>query len=236
MVFTLSQEQFAAFEGHARDRWCQTAARDLFESYATYYTAFNASADTLLPMVKTTAAWAQRHDIRSQADVTRLCHVSGSLGHRFWRDPRFRGYVTASMSVDVPPGRRATAMMGETKTWLRRLWAGDSLLGFSTRLVELVRESRGPDAQALRYVLPGHWQMFSTPDNERLLGWLSETVPDGLRDDGSLQLAYTACALAHGTQWLGDPQYQRLAKIVRAQTGASSLAEDLEAVYTEALA
>ncbi|WP_227272677.1 hypothetical protein [Roseobacter weihaiensis] len=117
-----------------------------------------------------------------------------------------------------------------------RVVGGRKMLAFSARLVELVGAGRGPDTQALQYLLPGHWQMFSTPDNERLLNWLSEMVPDGLRDDGSPQLAYTACALAHGTQWLGDPQYQRLAQIVRAQTDASSLAEDLEVIYTKALA
>ncbi len=219
-----------------QDNWYRAAARDLFETYEAYYTAFGASAETLMPMVQTIAAWAQRQHIRSQVDVTRLCHVATSLGHKFWQDPRFRGYVTASMSVDVPPGRRATALMGETKAWLRGLWAGDSLLAFSERLVELVGAGRRPEVNALQHLLPGHWQMFSTPDNERLLGWLSQTVPDNLRDEGPRQLVYTACALAHGTQWLSDPQYQRLAEAVRSEAAPARLAAQIRGIYAEALA
>lgn len=236
LVFTLSVEQFAAFEGHTRDDWCRSAARALFESYGAHYTGFGTSAEALSHMVQSTAAWALRHDIRSQADVTRLCHVAASLGHRFWQDPRFQGYVSASTSPEIPPGRRATAMMGETKSWLRGLWAGDSLQAFSERLSEMIAAGHGPETQTLRYVLPGHWQLFHVADVDRLLGWLGQSTPELLQDTGPRQLAFTACALVHGPQWLSDPQYPRLANLIRMELDPAVLATELEGIYAEATA
>lgn len=236
MVLKFSETQFAAFEGRARDEWCRSASQDLFEAYEAHYTAFGASPDGLIPMVQAVAAWAQRHGINSQADVTRLCHVAASLGHRFWQDPRFRGYVAASTAPEIPTGRRAIALMTSTKGWLRALWAGDILLAFSKRLGQVIRAEKSSDAHTLQYVLPGHWQLFNVSDNDQLLAWLAETTPEDLRDSGPRQIAYTACALAHGAQWISDPQYPRLAQLIRTEMNSADLAEGLESLYAEATA
>ncbi|MEM1278139.1 MAG: hypothetical protein AAGH74_16585 [Pseudomonadota bacterium] len=187
-------------------------------------------------MVRSTAAWAQRCGINGQADVTRLCHISASLGHQFWRDPRFHGYVGAATAPTMPVGRRATAMMGYTKGWLRSLWAGDSLRAFSERLTELVAGGHGPKHHNLHYVLPGHRQMFSVSDDDRLLNWLVNSAPEPVRDTGPRQLAYTACALVHGADWFNDPQYTRLAEAVRSEADAASLAGQITTIYAKATA
>lgn len=236
LVFTLSREQFAVFQDHAQDRWCQAAAQELFAEYEAHYSAFGASAEALGPMVRTTAAWAERQDIRSRADVTRLCHVTASLGHRFWQDPRFRGYVTASTAPEIPVGRRATTMMGKTKGWLQGLWSGASLQAFSDRLAELVAGGYGPEPHNLHDVLPGHWQMFKGADNDRFLDWLAQSAPEPVRDAGPRQLAYSACALAHGPQWLSDPQYPRLAEAVRSEFDPAHLAAQIIDIYSKATA
>lgn len=236
MIVKLSQKQFTFFGGHARDRWCLAAANDLFEAYEAHYTAFGVSPETLAPMVHTTAAWAQRHDIRSQADVTRLCHVAASLGHRFWQDPRFQGYVAASTAPEIPAGRRATGMTRAAKVWLRGLWTGDSLQAFSRRLADLVAAGHSPEARNLYHVLPGHWQMFTAVDNERLLDWLVQSAPNLVRDAGPRQLAHTACALVHGPNWLSDPQYPRLAETVCSEIDPAHLAAQIVDIYGRATA
>lgn len=235
-MFTLTPEQIEAFEGASQEHWYETAAHDLHEAFAEHYAAMGSSPEALIPVVSAVAKWARRHDVTGKADVTRFCYVAASLGHRFWQDPRFQGYVTGSMSPDVPRGRRASIMMSETKTWLRGLWAGDSLRAFSERLVELVGEARGPEAHTLRYLLPGHWQMFSAADNERLLAWLAQLAPEEVRDEGPRQLMYTACALVHGTRWLSDPQYPRLIAAIHTHRDPAALASTLKEIYAEATA
>lgn len=212
------------------------AAQDLFETYRNHYAAFGASPQSLVPLVQTTAAWAQRLEIRGKADVTRLCHVTASLGHQFWHDPRFKGYVLDWRPHGVPSGRRATYMVTEAKLWLRSLWDNDTLQAFSHRLGHLLQEDRGPELDTLHYVLPGHWRMFSDDDALRLLTWLRQSTPQNLRDGGPRQLLYSASALVHGTGWLNDPQYRHLAQVLRMPISSEQLAQEVMWIYQRATA
>jgi len=236
LVFTLSRKQFTAFEDVARDRWCETAAQDLCDTFRPHYAAMGASPETLIPLVNVVADWARRYQVTGRADVTRLCHVAAALGSRFWQDPRFRGLVEAAMSPDIPPGRRATAMTGQAKTWLRGLWAADSPRAFSERLAERVRTGHGPQPHCLQDVVPGHWRMFSATDNDRLLAWLAHLAPDTSCVTAHQRLAHSACALVYGVQWLNDPQYPRLSQAVCLHSDPDTLAQTLIDIHAEASA
>lgn len=233
-MITIKTKQMQNFKNLAKNRWCKTTAQDLFNTYSQYYGAMGTSEETLFPMIQAIANWAQQYKVTSKADVTRLCHVAAALGHRFWQDPRFRSYVAASMSENVQSGRRAQAMTKATKGWLKELWAGDTLEAFSERLGYLVTFGRGPDADAINYLLPSHSRMLATSDHDKLLTWLNQLSPQEVRSTSAQQLAFVACALAHGTQWLSDPQNLRLSEAVRSQSNPTKLAKVITLIYTEA--
>lgn len=235
-MFTLTQEQLTAIERDTRDKWAEGAATALFDSYTTYYTAFGASAQTLTPMVQTVITWARRFDIAGKADCTRLCHVTAAWGHRFWQDPRFQGYVTASLSSQVPAGRRATVLTKKTKGWLRALWSEDSMTAFAERLATAITQHQDVDANNIARILPGHVRMFSAPDHERLLATLLQSAPENVNGTPSQRLAYVACALVHGWYWLNDPQYPRLADAVQTRSDPTDLATTITDLYAEASA
>lgn len=193
------------------------------------------AAKDLQPVVRETADWARTRGIVSKADVTRLCYVTASLGHRFWRDPRLQILLDTAMPEGADPSRHAQSIVRGTKTWLRTLWAGDDLAQFAARLGDALAAQRAPDAAGLQAVLPGHRNLLPPDYNSRLITWLIDDAPAALAASPAQHFAYGACTLVHGIDWLKDPQCAALAQAVRTQPEGPALAAALRRLYTQAI-
>ena len=237
MVVRFSSETFRAFEDRAADDWAIRAARSLRSTFPLHYDAMGASEAELTQLTRDVAAWAGGYGVKGDADVSRLCIVSVALGHRFWQDPRFQGYVAASLgNTSLHASRRAQAMVRSAKEWLRRLWTNDGMDGFARRLTTAIRQGARPDVTTIGHILPGHRRLFSAADNERLIGLVLERAPTALGHSAPQRLAHVSCALIHGVTWLDDPQYPRLRAAVLEANDAAALADDIATIYAEAVA
>lgn len=237
MGFSLSNATLGALARQSGKGWARDEARRLYDCFPAYYQAFGALPDNLLTLVSDVAVWADGHDVTGKADVSRLCVIAASLGYRFWQDPRFVRLARQEMMTDTnPPSRRAEALTRRTKAWLRQLWAGDDIGRFGIRLAERIRRGAAAEPSNLLFVLPGHWQVLSADDNERLISWLCDGAPHELRQDDTQMLAYVACSLVHGFGWLNDPQFPDLAKIVMKSAERVAFADAIEAIYQKAAA
>lgn len=232
MVWKISNAQYGALQAPARAEWITSAAARLHATYSGYYTALHVHASDLEPLCKDVEAWAAKHDVVGERDVAQLCLLTPTLGHRFWRDPRFRGYIAESLgNAELSRSRAALMMTRNTQDWLATFWKNDSLANFAERLTDSVQRDVVLSAEALRQILPGHWVQFTATQNDELLAWLIPTLPVGQMQ--AQRLAYTACALVHGTGWLRDPQYVRLAQTIEQARTPPDLADSLAALYRD---
>lgn len=231
-MFRISDAQFEAFRAPARATWIASAAAHLHATYSDYYATLQVQARDLELLCKEVEAWAARHSVFGRRDVAQLCLLTPTLGHKFWRDPRYRGYITESLgNAELSRSRAVMMMTQNTQEWLGKLWANDNLAGFAERLTDDIRRDAELSAETLRHILPGHWAQFTAAQNGELLAWLIPTLP--AVEIQSQHLAYTACALVHGTGWLRDPQYVRLAQAIEQASTPQTLADGLAAIYGE---
>lgn len=232
MVLEISNEQFQAFALPARAEWVAGAAQRLHQTYPEYFTALGVEALVLRPLCQAVEQWAAEHGIRGQRDVSRLCCVASTLGHKFWRDPRFDGYVKGSVeNAEFCRKDAVDILVDNTSDWLAILWYQDTLTDFTHRLDGCLRRDAEPTAETLVHILPGHWVLFDADTNARLMAWLIRSLPP--THQPSQRLAYVACALVHGTAWLRDPQYGRLLQAIEGADTTAHLADDLSAIYAE---
>lgn len=231
MVLSFSKEQFAAFEAMERDKWASKAACQLIAAFPDHFANLNVTAADLTPFCAGVEKWAARHEITGARDVLKLCYAALSLGHKFWLDPRFRGYIESTVANKrIVKTRRADAFVDRSKEWLNGLWAQDSVEAFAALLVKAVRDpltAASPLVFTLQGVLPGHWVQYSDSDNDRAI---SELLKDCERYDLSRDgqcLAYVACALVFGFHWWSDPHYAAIAEVVRSVPTDTALATQL---------
>lgn len=157
MSLTLSSATFEAFAVQVRASWAERTALQLHSTYPDYFTALDVTSEDLAPLCQQVERFAARHEVTGEREVFRLILVAISMGHRFWQDPRFHGYVVNSLgNVDIVPSRRALAMVDNGKIWLRLLWNNDDLGAFAGRLTKHLRRNAisGPDA--IQSILPRH--------------------------------------------------------------------------------
>lgn len=234
---TLSKDRLRAFEQQAAEFWYREATDSLHQDFAAYYGAMGVAAEQFVALVRDVADWAATYGVKGKADVLRLCIVAAALGHRFWRDPRFRGQVRATLgNADLPVTRRTEPMVRTTRRWLGALWAQDDLRRFGVRLAEHIRRGDDADSGALHGILPGHWQVLNAANNQRFIDGLRTRAYRQVGQSPARRLTYVACALVHGIDWLDDPQLRHLQAALSARSEPSVLADAIAALYAEASA
>lgn len=231
MVLSFSEEQFAAFEDMERDKWAADAARQLVDAFPDHFAVLHVTVADLIPLCVGVEKWAARYEITGARDVLKLCFAALTLGHRFWLDPRYRGYIEETVANKrIVKTRRADAFVDRSKEWLNGLWAQDSVVAFGARLVATMRNPQpaaSPLAVTLQGILPGHWAQYPDRDNDRAIAeLLTHCERHGLDRDGQC-LAYVACALVFGFSWWSDPHYATIAEGVRAAPSDTALAARL---------
>ncbi|MCH2077081.1 MAG: hypothetical protein MK180_09375 [Rhodobacteraceae bacterium] len=66
--------------------------------------------------------WAAGFGVKSERDVERLTTVALALGHRFWEDPRFKGFANGSMAdPSIPLDARARKVTKTAEGYLLAL-------------------------------------------------------------------------------------------------------------------
>jgi hypothetical protein len=167
---------------------------------------------------------------KGERDVAQLCCIAVTLGHEFWRDPRFDAYLAASVgNADLTPTQATQRLIGYAGDWLAALWTNDSLPAFAERLCHYVRHDTELTPSILRAVLPGHWALFDEEYHARLTGWLLSSLPT--LQMPAQRLASVSCALVHGTGWMHDPQYGVLLRMIVTAPNAAELAHALSEPY-----
>lgn len=235
LVLTFSKQQFASFGEINRAKWIVSAAQKLHSTYSGHYKSQGITPEDLIPVVTEVTNWGLRHDIESEADMTRLTLIAASLGHRFWQDPRFSHLAESSLAEKVLPSRRALRLTKDVKTWLQTIWANDAKSNFGTRLGSGIEAGHWPDLDTLHYILPGHGHALSDGTAVLFVDWLVAQIPATYRASPPHALAFCACALVQGTAWLSDPQLPRLQAIMQPETAPKDLAAKLVAHYSVAV-
>lgn len=230
MALKFLPEQFEAFAAPARGAWVANAALRVHQAYPDYFTAIGVTAPDLEPICEDVERWAATHHITGSRDTLKLCFVAITFGHGFWRDPRFKQYVGNSVGDPGIARARAVQMLVDTASdWLRVLWQGDALSEYANRMAGYIKGNAEPDPNNLKVILPGHWELFDSIANERLIAGLISRLP--ATHMAAQRLAYVAGALVHGTGWVRDPQYVRLKRIVETAGSPADLADSVCAFY-----
>ena len=224
-MLTFSAATFEAFADAERDAWAKRAAAKLHATYPDHYAVLDVSASDLVPLCAGVERYGARYGVKGERDVFRLVLMAASLGHRFWQDPRFRGYLADAFPEGGDPVRGVIAMGRHAKEWLRLLWADDTQAAFADRLCSHLRCDEGP--AALPAILPQHYQVFAAGDHARLVDWLMESRPANGMAAPWQQLAHLALACAFGVHWHRDPQYTALASSMESAAGAADCADRL---------
>jgi hypothetical protein len=161
-----------------------------------------------------------------------LCCVAVTLGHEFWRDPRFIDEVSETVgSTDLTRTEATQLLMRETGDWLAGLWNNDSLSGFAERMGYHLRSNAGPAPQVLQSILPGHWVVRAAAFNAWLIDTISAALPS--MHMPAQKLAVVGLSLVHGTGWMRDPQYGWIAQVVLTAPSPDALASAVSAFYSE---
>jgi hypothetical protein len=226
----LSAQQFARFAAPERDLWIADTAQRLFAGFEGHYRGLGVTAEDLQPAVDAVVSWAEGFGITGQRDVAQLCCVMPSLGHAFWRDPRFAGFGEAALlDANVARSDAVLAVTDAAQAWLAALWQGDTISAYAERLATRLSYGSEPSPLSLGDVLPNHWSIYTSAYNDQLLAWLGHSLQP-LRTPAQ-RFASVTCALVHGTGWQNDPQYRHLAGIILGTEAPAKLAERLRAFY-----
>ena len=221
-MMRVSETALAPFRQAGIATWAIETSDFLDKTYSDYFYALGTRKTDLEITCAAVHRWAGRFDCDGNRALRQLCCLSVSLGHRFWLDPRFGDYVATTIEKRTLPRAQAVATLVDHGTvWLDGLWANDSIKDFGERLGALIAGGYSVTSETLRYVLPGHSEMFTPSDETRLLVWLGPRLPDC--QYSHQRLTYTCLALALGTEWWKDPQYRLLAHHVSAQRDAQDL-------------
>ncbi|WP_412074381.1 hypothetical protein [Tritonibacter mobilis] len=232
MVLKFSAAQFDAFSAPARAEWIAQAAQRLHQAYPEYFKTLEVEASALEPLCQAVEQWAAGYGVVGKRDVSQLCYVASTLGHKFWRDPRFGGYVNASMgNPDTPRGNAVGLLVNNASDWLDTLWRNETFDRFVFRLDGYIRRDLEPSTQTLMDIVPGHWALFDANTNERLIAWIRQNLPP--TQSPAQRLVYVTCALVHGTGWVHDPQYGKILRAIKAANTPVELAASISAIYSE---
>ncbi|MDF3435179.1 hypothetical protein HKX32_19380 [Sulfitobacter sp. KE42] len=232
LVLRFSKEQFSVFEEPVRREWIAQAAERLHQTYSGYFKALHVEARDLEPLCAAVERWAAESGLTGQRDVSQLCCVASTLGHEFWRDPRFGSYVNgAAGNADVSKNKAVEALINNVHVWLGGLWQNDTVEDFARRLDRHIRQNDEPDTQKLMAIVPNHWVLFDADTNERLVAWLKQNLPP--TSISAQRLAYVSLALVYGTGWVRDPQYVHLVRMIETATSSTMLADNISAMYAE---
>lgn len=228
-MLKITNEQFRKFAKPAREAWISSAAQHLHRSFPDYFATLNVSDADLRPICRATEEWAEQHGVTGERDTLQLCCVSVSLGHRFWHDPRFRGYVRDTLEDQSLEREAAVRALSEkTSIWLSTLWHEDQVADFGARLAQQLRRGADLDQITWQTLLPGHLRLFDMAAHQRFVAWLSHQVSDWTPDR---RVAFVALALVHGSGWMNDPQYTRLTTILHEAPTSAALADALANLY-----
>ncbi|MBB5723884.1 hypothetical protein FHS72_003531 [Loktanella ponticola] len=212
----LSAEIFVALERSNRDLWVSETAGKIRGSFSDYFDVLNVSTLDLEQICSDVEIWASSYQVTGGRDVAKLCVVAVSLGHHFWKDPRFATYISESVqNQNVERTRCSRLLMKATDDWLSLLWHDDSVLHFAERLEELMKQSCDDSDRNIRYLVPNHWSMFTEDYNSQYLTWLRSRLPE--TKSALKRTILTAGALIFGANWWNDPQYTKLMHYLMAE-------------------
>lgn len=204
-----SRDVFNAFDASHRDLWVEETAHTIRDCFADYFDRLDTSTQELEQICAGVQTWAKSNQIIGGRDVAKLCVVAVSLGHKFWQDPRFSGYISASVgNSSVERSRCSRLLTKDAENWLTLLWNQDAISRFAKRLEIALNQGADNSDATLRYLVPNHWSMFNEAQNSQYLAWLRRQLPQ--TDCSAKDTFLSAGALIFGSNWWDDPQYAKL--------------------------